>query len=232
MSANRNLNPIQLPSVTDLVYDVLRKEIMAGELAPNQQLNLSQLEAELEISRTPLKIALSRLQNEGLVEIHPRRGTYIKSYSEDDIRECFELRIALEAEALRAAFAPHNAELLGEIIDLFQRMKAYFITEDGWLDQLADYMDLDHRAHVHIARLSGNARLLNAYEHVNVQGYIAMMGTRFRYSDTLETQAEHQQILAALEEQNLPALLHAARAHLEGASQRAILRLVGKEGAR
>lgn len=230
MSANRNLNPIQLPSVTDLVYDVLRKGIMAGELAPNQQLNLNQLEAELEISRTPLKLALSRLQNEGLVEIHPRRGTYIRTYSEDDIRECFELRIALEAEALRVAFAPHNAALLSEISALFQQMETYFISEDGWLDQLPEYMDLDHRAHVNIARLSGNARLVNAYEQVNVQGYIALMGTRFHYSDTLETQAEHQRILTALQEQNLPALLQAARTHLEGAAQRAILRLVRKEG--
>ncbi|NWF70801.1 MAG: GntR family transcriptional regulator [Chloroflexi bacterium] len=228
MSKISTLYPIQLPSVADVVYDVLRKQILHGHLVPNQQLNLNKLESELAVSRTPLKMALARLQNEGLVEIHPRRGTYVTQFREVDIRECFELRIALEAQALRHTFAPHNSALRQEIMALFITMDGYFASEADWLEQLIDYMDMDRAAHVKIVQLSGNARMQQAYEHANVQGYIAIMGTRFTYADVQKTQAEHREILSALQSGQLEPLLAAARAHLENAGQRAVLRLTGE----
>lgn len=221
--------PIQLPSVSDVVYDILRKQILHGHWLPNQQLNLSRLENELAVSRTPLKVALARLQNEGLVQIHPRRGTYVTQFTEADIRYCFELRIALEAEALRSAFEPRNQVLSEEIRQHFTLMQGYFRSEANWLDENIAFMDLDRSVHLKIVQLSGNPRMLRPYEHANVQGYIAVMGTRFHYSDVLKTQAEHDHILQALNKSDLNMLLGAARHHLESAGERAILRLT-REG--
>jgi DNA-binding GntR family transcriptional regulator len=227
MTKEHFLNPIQLPSVADMVYDILRKQILHGHLLPNQQLNLNKLEIELAVSRTPLKIALARLQNEGLVEIHPRRGTYVTQFSAVDIRECFDLRIAILAQSLRSTFKPHNQALKQEITDLFLKMDSFFQTEATWLDELIEYMDLDRVVHVKMVQLGGNARMQQAYEHANVQGYIAVMGTHFHYSDVQKTQTEHRHILSALQNENLDALLDAARVHLENAGERAVLRLTG-----
>src|SRR5690606_3299220 len=112
-----DLSPIQLPSTADVAYDILRKQIMVGRFSPNDQLNLNKLETDLDVSRTPLKIALTRLQSEGLVIVHPRRGTYVAELTARDIRECFELRMALEAYSLRTAFQPQNQENVAELIE-------------------------------------------------------------------------------------------------------------------
>lgn len=223
------LGQIQLPSVASVVYDVIRREILHGRLAQNQQLNLNRLGQQLGVSRTPLKMALSRLLEEGLVDIHPRRGTYVKTFSESDIRECFDLRIALEAHALRRAFEPENAGLLGEIIDLFLRMENYFTSAETYIDSMITFMDMDRAAHVKIAELSGNSRIVQTYERTNVQGYIGLMGSRFEFADTLTTRGEHHLILQALQACDLNVLLEAAREHLKRAGERAVFRLIAKQ---
>lgn len=230
MTPDRSLSQIQIPSVADAVYDVLRRQILHGHLSPREQLNLTKLETDLSVSRTPLKMALARLQNEGLIAIQPRRGTFVAHFTELDIRECFELRIALEAEALRSVFEPYNAEQLADIVTLFERMGSFYQNEATWLDELLDFMDYDRQVHLRMIALAHNARIQHAYEQANLQGYIAVMGKRFVYQDALQTQAEHRDILAALRKGRLPHLLAAARAHLENARDRAVLRLTG-EGA-
>lgn len=226
------LSPIQLPNVSEVIYDLLRKQIMTGELSPGQQLNLRELESQLEVSRTPLKLALERLQVEGLISIHPRRGTYVTKFSGQDIRECFQVRIALEAEALRYTFSKHNRERLETLIAHFDQMQGYFSNEAVWLDELPAYMNLDRSAHLQIIALSDNARMREAYERANVQGYIAMMGTRFSHGDTLHTQSEHYAINQALKAGRLDPLLEAARVHLLQAGERAVKRLADGEPIR
>ncbi len=228
---NLSLNPIQVPNVSQAVYDVLRDNILKGRFVPGQQLNLRDLEEQLAVSRTPLKIALERLQIDGLVSVHPRKGTYVTTFDATDIRECFQMRIALEAEALRHVFAPHNRELLRYLIGQFDEMDTYFHDENTWLAELIPFMDIDRSAHHNIVSLADNARMVEAYERANVQGFIAMMGTRFFYADTLRTQSEHREINAALRSGSLNQVLEAARHHLEGAGERALRRLTGKESA-
>ena len=229
MSANSDLSPIQLPSVSEAVYDTLKQQIVAGRLVPGTQLNLSQLEEQLGVSRTPLRSALAQLQAEGLVDIHSRRGTYITEYSERDIEECYDLRIALETHALQHVFNDHHRKRLAELIALLEAMDLLFRSEDTWLDELPDFMSMDRAFHVEIVSLSGNDRILKAYEFANVQGYIAVMGARFHYEDVLKTKDEHLDVLAALRARKLPDVLRTARDHLNGAKTRAMLRLAGAE---
>lgn len=231
MSIDPDFAPIHLPNVSRVIYDELRRRILHRQFAPGQQLNLREMEAQLDVSRTPLKLALERLQLEGLVVIHPRRGTYVATFSAEDIHECFDLRIALEAQALRRAFEPHNREALDELVRLFTTMDSYFAQESTWLDELADYMALDARVHLLMVGLGGSRRAVECYEQANVQGYIAMMGARFRHTDTLCTVAEHRAIMRALQSGQTPTLLEAARTHLEQAGERAVRRLTSDEGA-
>lgn len=229
MALNNSFTPIQLPNVATIAYEQLRRQILGGVLRPGQQMNIREIETQLHISRTPLKLALERLQVEGLVQIHPRKGTYVTTFSAQDLRECFEIRIALEAQALRAAFEPHNRARLDELIALFDQMDSAFRHEDTWLDELIAFMDCDRIAHVLMIEMGGNARMKEIYEHANVQGYIAVLGTRFSYADTLQTQSEHRAIAAALHARDCDSLLDAARQHLERAGQRAVLRLTQGE---
>jgi DNA-binding GntR family transcriptional regulator len=230
MDSINSFTPIQLPNVATVVYERLRHQILGGALRPGHQLNIREIETQLHVSRTPLKMALERLQVEGLITIHPRRGTYVTIFSPQDLRECFEIRIALEAQALRTAFDAHNRERLEELSSLFARMDTYFRDEATWLEELIEFMDCDRVAHVLMIEMGGNTRMKEMYEHANVQGYIAVFGMRFSYTDTLQTQSEHRAIAAALHARDRDALLHAARAHLERAGLRAVQRLSQRNG--
>jgi DNA-binding GntR family transcriptional regulator len=225
----QELSPIQLPSVSDVIYGILKEQILSGTFAPGSQLNLNQLEKQLDVSRTPLKAALARLQSEGLVEIHARRGTFITEFERRDIQECFEMRIALEAQALQHAFEHRNQQVVHQLIQQLQHMDKMLQSDKTWLQELPDFMDMDREFHLQLVGLSGNRRMREAYEKANVQGYIAIMGTRFHFEDTIKTQNEHRAILDALQNGDSPALLKASRVHLEGAGARALMRLTGSE---
>ncbi len=229
MTSDLALAPIQLPNVSRVIYDELRRRILHRQFAPGQQLNLREMEAQLDVSRTPLKLALERLQLEGLVVIHPRRGTYVATFSAEDIRECYDFRIALEAQALRRAFAPHNREDIQEIIELFAYMDGFLTSEPTWLDELPEFMALDRRVHLRMVGLGGSRRAVEYYERADVLGYIAMLGARFQHADTAYTRSEHRDIVAALQSGQLPRLLDAARTHLELAEERAVRRLTQED---
>src|SRR3990170_6280284 len=94
-----------LPPATRLVFrsqvvDALRAAILGGRLQPGQPITERQLAHELQISRAPIREALRDLEKEGLIVTRPHKGTYIASYSDEDVREIYSLRATLETMAL------------------------------------------------------------------------------------------------------------------------------------
>ena len=83
--------------------ELIREAIIDGRLAPNQRLKEEHLALEFGISRTPVREALRLLRSEGLVEAEPNRGSTVRGYAADDIREMYELRMVLECLAARRA---------------------------------------------------------------------------------------------------------------------------------
>jgi DNA-binding GntR family transcriptional regulator len=225
------LKPVEVPNVSDVIFDQLRQHIVHGKFSPGDQLNLNQLEEQLNVSRTPLKTALVRLESEGLVIIHARKGTFIAQLGASDIQECFEVRMALEAQAIRHAFEEHNQARISQLIELLAEMDNYLSDSESWLDEIVAYMDIDRQVHTSIIELSGNQRMKDFYEQVNMQGFITIMRTRFTFEDTQEAKAEHREIQQALEKRDRKLLKEAVYTHLKNGSHRAILRLSKKDNA-
>ena len=219
------LKPVNIPNVSDVILEQLRQHIVQGKFSPGDQLNLNQLEQQLNVSRTPLKTALFRLENEGLVVIHARKGTFIAQLGASDIEECFEVRMALEAQALRHAFEEHNQARIHKLIELLTKMDNYLSDPESWLDEVVTYMDFDRRVHMSIIELSGNQRMKDFYEQINIQGFITVMRTRFTFEDTQEAKVEHRNIRQALKNRDSDLLNEAVYAHLKNGARRALLRL-------
>src|SRR5579884_2395332 len=91
------------PSLVMLVTQELRKRVLRGEYAPGQRLSEVQLSRELGVSRPPLREAMRLLQQEGLLSLQPRRGTFVAPLTAEDVREIYSLRAALEALAVDLA---------------------------------------------------------------------------------------------------------------------------------
>lgn len=98
------IQPVQ--SIGEIVYEQLKETILRGSFSNGFRLVEQELAKQLQVSRTPVREALRRLESEGLIE-SSRQGLVVKEYSEDEIREIYMIREALES--LAAEFAARNA---------------------------------------------------------------------------------------------------------------------------
>ena len=141
--------PDTLATLSHTVYDVLRQDILDQRFHPGERLDLKALEAELRVSRTPLKHALTRLQDEGLmVEIQPRRGTFIATIDSARLEENYKIRSALELYVSLCLFKylePIDFEFFHDIREQMQDLVKQ--AEDDWSNILHDYNQLDETLH-------------------------------------------------------------------------------------
>jgi len=91
-------------------YEEIRRRILEGELLPSSPLSEHQLAATLQLSRTPVREAIKRLEKEGLVRSIPNRGTFIAELSAQDIMEIYQVRERLEGLAARIAAEQMSTE--------------------------------------------------------------------------------------------------------------------------
>ncbi|WP_128255789.1 GntR family transcriptional regulator [Falsirhodobacter deserti] len=141
------------PQKAEQVYEMLRRAIIMLDLAPGQAVVEKNICAELSISRTPVREAVQRLADEGLVNVISHSGTYVSPISFEVAEEGFVIRRALEIESVRraAAVAENPGAELDPIIDRMRRLIA--------ADQLHEYLDEDDAFHAAIARLSRMPRI-------------------------------------------------------------------------
>ncbi len=99
----RKSTPIPRQSLASAVLERLREKILSGELREGEQLRQDAIASEFQISRIPVREALSHLAAEGLINIVANRGAVVSALSPDEIMQMFETRAALECYMLRCA---------------------------------------------------------------------------------------------------------------------------------
>ncbi len=114
-------------SLVNRVADAVRQAIMDGEIAPGERLSVPEIARRLGVSRTPAREALLLLERDGLVEARPRLGVVVLRGDQQNLKELFELREALEGMTARLAARAMTAEghaLLDAIIDRHEQAVA------------------------------------------------------------------------------------------------------------
>ncbi|CAM5220203.1 GntR family transcriptional regulator OS=Ureibacillus acetophenoni OX=614649 GN=SAMN05877842_102529 PE=4 SV=1 [Ureibacillus acetophenoni] len=81
------------------LFDLIKKEILEGELVPGQKLKEEELATKYNTSRTPIREAIQKLSAEGLVQYTKNKGTYVRKYSLEDITNTYDLRSVIEGYA-------------------------------------------------------------------------------------------------------------------------------------
>ncbi len=135
-------------------YDDIRRRILDGEFIPSSPISEYQLAAELKISRTPVREALKRLAEEGLVWTIPNKGTFIAELSANDIMEIYQVREGLEGMAALIAaerMSEKDIQLLEKEITLLNKLKF-----TGRVDEI---FQCDVRLHKLIIESTQNIRL-------------------------------------------------------------------------
>lgn len=145
-------------SLTDRVYSHLKSRIISGKLGPGSFLDANGLALEMEVSKTPVREAILRLENEGAVRVDARRGIVVLPLTADDLQAFYQVITALEVEAVhRLTSEKPTTGILAPLFEQIDRMRQAADNGDGEGWNFAD--EAFHRA---LLDLCGNARLAEA----------------------------------------------------------------------
>lgn len=136
------------------IYWLLRQAIVHLQMSPGAVISEKDLCLEFGVSRTPVREALQRLADEGLVDIFPHSGTYVSRISFTVAEEGFVIRRALEIESVRKAVANISDADIARLKVLIGDMQAILDS-----NQLNNYLDCDDAFHSAIATISGYPRI-------------------------------------------------------------------------
>jgi DNA-binding GntR family transcriptional regulator len=148
----------------EVVCAEIRTLIISGEFAPGERLVEATLAARFGVSRGPVRMALLELERVGLVTSLARRGMHVATFERADIDELFDVTMALEQVAARAAAeaaAPSGAPRLFELLDALDRAQ-----HSG--DRMAA-VEADLELHRELMRTSGNRRMLQLWNQISEQ---------------------------------------------------------------
>jgi DNA-binding GntR family transcriptional regulator len=142
-------------------YKYLLDMIMAGRLAPGEHIPELKISQEFGISRTPVRDAMRRLANEGLIEIYPNRFAKVAEYDFDSIRDIGVMRIALDSMSIKLA------ALFGSQADFLKlRQIALDCVEAAEAGDYAKRLRLDSDFHMELASISKNDLLLKFHKEL------------------------------------------------------------------
>jgi GntR family transcriptional regulator, vanillate catabolism transcriptional regulator len=185
----------------------LREMVLAGELAPGARIAELAIVERLGVSRTPIRSALMRLEQEGLLEALPGGGFAVRTFSERDVFDAIELRGTLEGLAVRlAAERGVSSVLLSQARACLDEVDA--VLGRSALDDQAfhRYVDLNERFHILLSEMTGSGTLARELDRVvrlpfaSPSGFVVMQANSPRARDMLVVaQDQHRQVLDAIE---------------------------------
>ncbi|WP_337869984.1 GntR family transcriptional regulator [Meiothermus sp.] len=194
-------------SVREAAYAHLRGAILMGALLPGVRISEPGLAQELGVSRTPVREALQRLAQEGLVELLPGKGARVRVLSAEEVREVYDVRALLEGEA--AALAAQNATEveLNRLERLLQVLEA--LPKEAYAKQ----MQVDFDFHTVLIEAAHNKTLARIYADLR-SSLTLVRSFQQTLSQHPKTRQQHQAILSALKARNPGKAAEAARAHV------------------
>ncbi|MEP3480718.1 MAG: GntR family transcriptional regulator [Fuerstiella sp.] len=202
-------------------YQHLRRKLLSGEFPPGSRLLYGPIGKQIGISATPVREAAGQLAKEGLVNLVPQMGAIVRQLDERELREIYEVRLAIEPFSAGLAADRATTKQVESIAAAALRMQAL---TDKLLKSSADtagkriskQFDLaDYEFHMAILRATDNRALLRTAEQSHV---LARMFSIDRHRYTAEsmtaTVEEHQQILAAIQEGDSEAAARESEVHI------------------
>lgn len=195
-------------------YRHIRGIIIRGELVSGQTLLESHLAERIGVSRTPVREALSRLANEGLVVLGRYRRAQVASFSMADVAEVFRLRGKLEGHAARRACLRISAADIERLEAIEDELEATF-AELGWHKHLPRFDELNNEFHGIIARAAHSPRLEKILaSSLELPASIFNHYTEGFDERTVRTHRQHREVIAALKARNPDWAEAAMSAHL------------------
>jgi len=219
-------------TLAQAAYDALRAMILSGELKPGERLGERELARRLQVSRTPLREALRRLERDGLAVNKPGLGYCAIEFEPRAVTEIFEYREALELYACHAAAERISDEAIRELGATVAALAAFEDKEALTVDQVREELELGFRIHQIIAREAGNRMiyeaLLQLYDRLRLLEWIDLL-----WIDKWPvTRSEHRELAAAIAARDGAEAVRVVQRHLQRCREDAlrVIKAQSREG--
>jgi len=215
---------IRIPRATfaSIVTERLRAAIVNGSLKPGSQLSEVELANTFGVSRGPVREALQRLVQEGLLLSEPHRGVFIPVLTDDDILDIYLAREALESAAIRLIVANGTSAAASEALD-------QYVTEMEKAEAAGDWEavgNFDLEFHLALVAASGSQRLQRMFSTVISETRLCL-GALTAGDDRVDLVQEHRQICDLMQEGETEQALAVLGKHFDGA----LVTLAGRQRA-
>jgi DNA-binding GntR family transcriptional regulator len=208
-------------NLTEQAYELLRTKILNKEISPGTRLVSSTLAKEYGISRTPLRDAIRKLADDGLVTPSPTKGFFVFEPTVKDIEEIFEIRQILDIAGvtkLITEILPTHPEALEHITKSYE--SSLFPTNKS-----STFVQSDEDFHASIIAMTGNSRLIGYYADLCSQTKFFRKLTSQNEQKMQQANEYHKKIYEGIKDMNLGLTISAIKSHIEYSREDAIQQL-------
>lgn len=221
MVRNQRFMPVHTESTAALIARQLRDAIMHGSLPPGAQLSEAELSVQFGVSRGPLREAMQRLVQEGLLRSERNRGLFVMELDEADIRDIYTARTAIEGAAACVVLRDRRPTALAAL-----RSACATMTRAATRKDLRSLSDADLRFHEVLVAQSQSTRLIRMHQTLIVESRMCMTALQEKYRLPADLVTEHSRIVDAIEAGDEALTLQRIEDHM----QEALVRLVPPTG--
>jgi len=204
MSTNRDLKTV--------AHSIIREKLINCELVPGAMINEAQLCSELNISRTPVREALSRLESEGFIKIISKKGIYVTDVTLNDVMQIFQARMEVEPVALRIA-GPRLPR-----IEL-EEFRSKFADKEP---DIKNAFRLDTAMHLFIVEHCGNRFIIDMMHKVFAENTRVIISSKQNEVNIHDARKEHLEILELLINQEYEKAASSMQNHIKNCRQAAL----------
>jgi DNA-binding GntR family transcriptional regulator len=227
MKRREGFEPITQESTPILIAAQLREHITKGSLAPGAQLVEMDIAGALGVSRGPVREAIQRLTQEGLLVSIRNRGVFVAEFGESDIRDIYEARTAVEKAAAGLLVSGDHHEAGLELLVKVQDMEAARLESDSEAMSEADVA-----FHEKLVAMASSPRLSRMHGTLLTETRMCLNRLEGRYLDESVRVAEHRHIAEALRDGSRELVMKLLDAHKDDALARLLTEKPAVAGAR
>jgi DNA-binding GntR family transcriptional regulator len=208
------LQPLQLQTTPELIADRLRSEILEGRFPPQTQLAEVELARQLQVSRGPIREAMQRLIQEGLLRAERNRGVFVVELNDDDARDVYLARGVVERAAAALVVRRRPEQALRDLDAIVAKLAAS--AGGAWSEVITH----DLAFHQRMVEAAGSVRLTRMFRTLIAETRLCLIRLEPFYTGGREVVAEHQGIIEALRSGDGRRVDQLLRTHMDAAAAR------------
>jgi DNA-binding GntR family transcriptional regulator len=216
---------IQYYSLTDQVYDILKRRIIGREIQSNEKLDVNGLAEELGVSRMPVVEALTRLESDGLVERRNRVGTFVAPVNTRLFEEWLEMRAMIEDWAAPRAVSRATGDDINRLKQMLKRGARELADADAMTFDFYKFIETyDTGFHIALITIAGNSQIAEAFASIHTHARIgrSLIEQPQQLAACVRSQKWHERILDALVKRDAKSLAREMCEHREDSASATI----------